>query len=296
MFLDSSHPLHPNNYFKIEPKLSYPLYMSGMIDERDRFMIAVVGTRKPSLYGIEITKEISRAAVGAGCTVISGLARGIDTEAHRSALLNGGRTIGVLGTGLDKIYPEENIGLAEDIKKNGAVISQFPPETPPLRRNFPLRNYTVALMCSILVVVEAPLKSGSLITAKMALDAGKKVFILPGRINEENMAGNMQFLKEYGKRENLFMLHSVSDLFSNITRQLSISEIIPETLKLELDDFENKVYDALKNKAEGVLFDELSLLTGFGPAELPGVILGLILKNIVEEKLGKTYSLVRGKR
>jgi len=298
---------HPDRVLKLRPAIGLPLDIAGSVLPCDAGAVAIVGSRKPSLYGIKLAEKAAEAAVKCGRTVISGLARGIDTESHRSALRAGGRTIAVLGTGINVIYPEENVGLAEEIKHSGAVISQFPPDTPPIGRNFPIRNETVAKMCGSLVLVQATAKSGSLITARLALEYGKKVFVCPGEIGDPLFEGSYGFLKKYRQSRNLKILFDFDmlsgengcldhnfELFSERQNtehtEISSENIISTDKKeLQLDGTEKIVYNIIKSNPSGIDFDTLTVLSGTGASELPAVLLSLVLEGIVSELNGKIY-------
>lgn len=298
---------HPDRILGLRPEIGLPLDVEGSVLPCDAGAVAIVGSRKPSLYGVRLAEKAAEAALKGGKTVISGLARGIDTESHRAALKYGGRTIAVLGTGINVVYPEENVGLAEEIKHSGAVISQFPPDTPPIGRNFPIRNETVAKMCGSLVLVQAAVKSGSLITARLALEYGKKVFVCPGEIGDPLFEGNYNFLKKYRNRRNLKILFDFGmltennefsswnqELFSqekeNFPAEKQSMKAVPEEKKeLQLDGNEKIVYNIIKSNPSGIDFDTLTVLSGIGAAELPAMLLMLVLTGAVSELNGKIY-------
>ena len=298
---------HPDRILGLRPEIGLPLDVEGSILPGDAGAVAIVGSRKPSLYGIKLAEKAAEAAVKSGKTVISGLARGIDTESHRAALRYGGRTIAVLGTGINVIYPEENVGLAEEIRHNGAVISQFPPDTPPIGRNFPIRNETVAKMCGALVLVQAAEKSGSLITARLALEYGRKVFVCPGEIGDPLFEGNYNFLKKYRTNRNLKILYDFGMLSENydlsarnfvfspnktetFSSEKTIEKAVPaEKNEPQLDGTEKIVYNIIKSKPSGIDFDTLTVLSGIGAAELPALLLTLVLEGLVSELNGKIY-------
>jgi len=298
---------HPDRILKLKPEIGLPLDIEGSILPCDADAVAIVGSRKPSLYGIKLAEKAAAAAVRSGKTIVSGLARGIDTESHRAALRAGGRTIAVLGTGINVIYPEENVGLAEEIKHSGALVSQFPPDTPPIGRNFPIRNETVAKMCGSLVLVQAAAKSGSLITARLALEYGKKVFVCPGEIGDPLFEGNYGFLKKYRGSRNLKILFDF-DMLTGESRyfeqdfgifsekqnsyQAEITKekpLLNEKKELQLAGTEKIVYNIIKSNPSGIDFDTLTVLSGIGAAELPAVLLSLVLEGIVSELSGKIY-------
>ena len=173
------------------------LYIKGEIIEQDKTAIAIVGTRKYSQYGKQVTLDIAGELAKLGITIVSGLAKGIDTFAHQAALENKGRTIAVLGSGMDKksFYPSCNYYLGEKISQYGAVISEYPPGTLGAQFTFPQRNRIISGLSLGVVVVEAPEKSGALITATLALEQNREVFAIPGSIYETNSQGTNQLIK-----------------------------------------------------------------------------------------------------
>ncbi len=188
------------NYPKLLKEIYSPpalLYIRGKLELNDEFSLAIVGTRKLSSYGQQITPLITSDLAGAGLTIISGLAKGIDTLAHQAALKANGRTIAVLGSGLDKksIYPSINRHLAEEISQKGAVISEFPIGAEPLAQHFPQRNRIISGLSLGILVIEAPEKSGALITAKDALEQNRDVFAIPGPILAKNSLGPNNLIK-----------------------------------------------------------------------------------------------------
>ena len=173
------------------------LYVWGKLEARDRHAIGIVGSRRTTHYGTQAAKKFSYQLAQAGFTIISGLARGIDTSAHEGAIAGKGRTIAVIGSGLGKLYPPENLGLAEKIASgNGAVVSEFPLNTAPDKQTFPMRNRIVAAWSQALLVVECPAWSGSLITANLATEYGKPVFAVPGPIDKDSSVGCNQLIRD----------------------------------------------------------------------------------------------------
>jgi len=190
--------LQDKNYPKLLKEIYTPpalLYIRGKLEPADEFSLGIVGTRKLSLYGQQATPFMASELARAGLTIISGLAKGIDSLAHRAALSAGARTIAVLGSGLDKIYPSKNQRLAEEISQNGAVISEFPLGTQPLAQHFPQRNRIISGLSLGILVVEAPERSGALITAKDALEQNRDVFAIPGPIFSQNSYGTNNLIK-----------------------------------------------------------------------------------------------------
>lgn len=178
----------------------YVLYVKGEIMKWDRILgIGVVGTRNCSDYGIAATNKICTELSEAGVTIVSGMARGIDSAAAKCAIKSGSKTIAVLGCGIDVVYPQENAGLMEEIARNGAVITEFPPGTRPLAKNFPWRNRIISGLSRGIIVIEAPKKSGALITADHALEQGKNVYAVPGSIFKETCEGSNKILSNYAK-------------------------------------------------------------------------------------------------
>ena len=173
------------------------LYVWGKLEPRDRHAISIVGSRRTTLYGTQATKKLSYQLAQAGFTIVSGLARGIDTAAHEAAVAANGRTIAVVGSGLAQLYPPENLVLAEKIASGfGAVVSEFPLNTPPDKQTFPMRNRIVAAWARAVLVTECPAWSGSLITANLASEYGKPIFAVPGPIDKPTSAGCNQLIRD----------------------------------------------------------------------------------------------------
>ena len=201
---DSAYPV----LLKEIPDPPILLYVRGELGEPDAPSLTIVGTRSPTNYGKAISRQLSRQLAENGVTIISGFARGIDRCAHEGALEASGRTIAVLGNGLSQIYPDENRDLAEEIVKSGALISEFPMMTRPLPGNFPRRNRLVSGMSSGTVVVEASMRSGSLITARHAAEQGREVFAVPGQIFSKQSKGAHQLINEGAK-----LINAIDDIW-----------------------------------------------------------------------------------
>lgn len=195
------------------------LYVKGQLSTTDKFSLGIVGTRKISAYGKQVTPLITADLARAGITIVSGLARGIDTLAHWTALEAGGRTIAVLGSGISEqaIYPPENKKLAQAIAKQGAVISEFPPQAPPLAQYFPQRNRIIAGLSLGTLVIEAPDRSGALITAKQALEQNREVFAVPGSLFSPNSFGTNNLIKMGAK-----LVNQATDILEELNLNLIV--------------------------------------------------------------------------
>ena len=188
------------------------LYINGEILEADNNAVAIVGTRTPTSYGLEQSEKIAYELAKRGLTIVSGMARGIDSVAHKGAMRAGGRTIAVLGSGHNNIYPPENKGLYNDIVERGAVITELPDYIGPRPWNFPKRNRIISGMTLGVVVVEARVKSGSLITANFALEQGREVFAIPGTVSSTRSSGTNALIKEGAK-----LVSNVEDILDELS-------------------------------------------------------------------------------
>jgi DNA processing protein len=192
---DAAYPLLLAEVY--DPPLA--LYVRGELSERDAHCVALVGTRRATPYGIRMAEKFGRELAARGITVVSGMASGIDTAAHRGALEAGGRTIAVLGCGVDVVYPEQNAELMQQIIQSGAVVSQYPMGMKPLGKNFPPRNRVISGLSLGVLIVEAPVKSGALITARHASEQGREVFAIPGEIGKNNSQGPHALIRDGAK-------------------------------------------------------------------------------------------------
>lgn len=264
------------------------LYVLGTVEETDERAIAIVGTRKPSDYGRRIAYRIASELATSGFTVISGLAEGIDTAAHKGALDSGGRTFAILGCGLDVIYPRSNKELARQIVDNGALLTEFPLGTKPQAWHFPQRNRIISGMSLAVVVVEAPINSGALITADWAAEQGRDVFVVPGPVDQPSFEGNHRLLRE-GAR----VFTSVADMLEELgVTALKKPEPTKASLRgqLKLPDLspaETKIWSVLTGdwKHADDIVRESQLTTG----EVLSALTLLELKGIVERTDGNRY-------
>ncbi|MBF0485689.1 MAG: DNA-protecting protein DprA [Candidatus Omnitrophica bacterium] len=287
-FLDKDYPPALRNIH------DYPLvlYVCGDWPENMDCSVAVVGSRKPTFYGLETAEKFSRALAELGVVVVSGLARGIDAAAHRGCLKANGQTIAVLGCGLDYIYPEENRELYELIKTQGCLMSEFPFGTKPITYNFPRRNRIVSGVSLGVLVVEANIKSGALITAGFALEQGKEVFAVPGRIDSTLSSGPLALIKQGAK-----VALSVEDLLEELPLRLRGNSVLsqqPELFPMDkeagLSAEEKRVLHIIK---EGKLLtlEEIELKTGLAPSSLMGPLLLLEIKRLIRQQPGKVYEV-----
>ncbi len=267
------------------PDAPLVLYIKGSLIPEDKYSIAVVGSRNCSNYGLQVADSIARDLGRAGITVISGLARGIDTVSHKAAIVVGGRTVGVLGCGIDVAYPAENRGLIERMAKaDGAVVSEFPPGMPPLKENFPRRNRIISALSLGVLVVEAAERSGALITARFALEQGKEVFAVPGSVISPTSGGTNLLIKDgahpAGKAEDiLFELAPVLRGFIKSDRTCNIS----------LSEDEDGLCKAMSREPKHI--DDISRGAGLEPARALGLLLSLELKGAVRQMPGKMFYL-----
>ena len=206
--------------------------MRGALVDDDALAIAIVGSRRATPYGLEVAERLASELAARGVTIVSGLARGIDTAAHRGALAAGGRTIAVLGSGIDVVYPPENRSLADDIEKAGALLSQFPASAEPLPWHFPERNRTIAGLALGVLVVEAAERSGALITARLAGDLGREVFAVPGRITSEASRGTNAVIQDGAKlvRDWTDVVQELPEVWRRSLGERSVSSAAPPSV------------------------------------------------------------------
>ncbi len=261
------------------------LYLRGEYLPDDLFAIAIVGTRKVTAYGRQVTEEIASFLALNGMTVISGLARGVDLIAHQTALKAGGRTIGILGSGVDKIYPPEHRGLAEQMIARGAIISDYAVGTPPEASNFPPRNRIISGLSLAVVVIEAAETSGALITAEFAAEQGREVFAVPGSILAPQSKGTNKLIQN-----GALPLLTPDDLMQalDLTRmgaQKSARKILPA------DEIEAKVLSVLSS--EPVHVDDILHQSGLPIEKISATLTLMELKGMVRQVGGMNYVAMR---
>jgi DNA processing protein len=268
----------------------YPpvLYVRGSLLPEDEWCLAIVGTRRASVYGKQVTEEIVTDLAQSKITIVSGLAKGIDTVAHRSALDAGGRTIAVFACGLDVIYPGENAGLARSIIEHGALISEYPLGTRPRAENFPRRNRILSGLSLGVLVSEAGDTSGALITARMALEQNREVFAIPGSILSPASRGTNHLIQEGAK-----LVRGYTDILEElnltaVVRQMEMREILPES------DTESFLLKQLS--AEPTHIDEVCRSSGLPAATVSSTLAMMELKGLVKQVGTMNYVLSREAR
>ncbi|GAB5615139.1 DNA-processing protein DprA [Faecalimonas hominis] len=259
----------------------YAIYLKGKMIRKDTLKVAIVGARKCSPYGESMAIRFAERLAEQGIEIISGLARGVDGAGQRGALNVGGCSYGVLGSGVDVCYPRENIGLYEDLQEKGGILSEQPLGTAPLSRNFPARNRIISALADIVIVIEAKEKSGSLITADMALEMGKEVYALPGPVNSELSKGcNMLIRQGEG------ILLSPQDLLDEL--RISTKEDVKKKLKskISLETEENMVYSCLDLYPKNV--NQLMMETKMEIPQLINQLVSLEMQGYIRE-ISKNY-------
>jgi DNA processing protein len=273
------------------------LYVRGRWAEcLDAPCVGIVGSRRCSAYGQNVALSLARELASRGVTIVSGLARGIDAAAHRGALEAGGRTAAVLGTGLDDVYPRDHRKLAEEIlERGGALVTQFPLGTPPVAENFPYRNRIISGLSLGVVVVEASENSGSLITARLALEQGREVFAVPGSITSRYSFGTNFLIKGAGAK----LVQAWQDIVSEFPPEIAAGILPPESgknkgrsketpLPSDLSDAQRAVLKLLTTD-EPAHVDSLSEAAGLAVAELSGVLLSLEMRDLIRQLPGRCF-------
>jgi DNA processing protein len=276
------------------------LYVKGAWTEcLDRPCVAIVGSRRCSTYGQNAALMLSRELAQRGVTIVSGLARGIDAAAHRGALEAGGRTVGVMGTGLDQIYPRDHKKLADEIlDKRGALVTQFPLGTPPVSENFPYRNRVISGLSLGVVVVEAAENSGSLITARLAMEQNREVFAVPGNITSRNSFGTNYLIKGAGAK----LVQQWQDVASELPAEIATQLLPPPTRKKkrgelvdqlqltppDLNENERAIFRQL-NTDVPLQIDSLAETTKLSITQLTSALLTLEMRELIRALPGKCF-------
>ncbi len=287
-------PEYPQNLLQIyDPPVL--LYVRGDASILNAPAIGMVGTRRPTIYGTQMAERISRDLAARGLTIVSGLARGIDAISHKGATEVGGRAIGVLGTGIDICYPKENKKLFEKVLERGAIISEFPVGWHPAPENFPVRNRIIAGMPIGVVIVEGKQYSGSLITARLAMEFGREVFGVPGNVTQDVSFAPNQLIKQGAK-----LVTSGEDVIEELPTPVRAALVQAEPVEAEqrnllltegLTDSERKLY-ALLSAEEAQPIDYLVETTGLNSSEVLATLFTLEMKGIVRQLPGKLFTKV----
>lgn len=276
------------------------LYVKGAWSEcLDAPCVAIVGSRRCSTYGQNAALMLSRELAQRGVTIVSGLARGIDAAAHRGALEAGGRTVGVMGTGLDQVYPRDHKKLAEEIlEKKGALVTQFPLGTPPVSENFPYRNRVISGLSLGVVVVEAAENSGSLITARLAMEQNREVFAVPGNITSRNSFGTNYLIKGAGAK----LVQQWQDVASELPAEIAAQMLPPPSRKkrkgalvdqlqltpADLNDNERTIFKLLTTDTP-LQIDTLAETTKLSITQLTTALLTLEMRELIRALPGKCF-------
>ena len=260
------------------------LYVHGDLLPTDRFAIAIVGSRSASTYGRTMARELARGLAEKGVTIVSGLARGVDAEAHRATIAVGGRTLAVLGSGIDVIYPSEHRSLAQEVTTHGALVSEFSLGSKPDAMHFPYRNRVISGLTLGTVVVEANEKSGSLITARCALEQNREVFAVPGNVTSDRSRGPHRLIKEGAK-----LVEGVEDILNEIAPTLVSTPTVPTIPSLDLEPHEKQLVALFSD--DPIHVDVLIGKSGLGAARVLEILLGLELKGGVTQLPGTHFAL-----
>ncbi|HYG12483.1 MAG TPA: DNA-processing protein DprA [Pyrinomonadaceae bacterium] len=279
------------------------LYVRGAWEAcLDAPCVAIVGSRRCSTYGQNVALMLARDLAARGVTIVSGLARGIDAAAHRGALEAGGRTVGVLGTGIDEVYPRDHKKLAEEIlARGGALVSQFPLGTPPIPENFPYRNRIISGLSLGVLLVEAAENSGSLITARLAMEQNREVFAVPGNVTSRNSFGTNYLIKGAGAK----LVQQWQDVAAELPPEIAARLLPPEppkkkkagdavmaaqqaALPADLSDGERTVFGLL-SADEPIHIDALAGASNLAVPALTGVLLGLEMRELIRQLPGKCF-------
>jgi DNA processing protein len=264
------------------------IFHIGRLPEVAELTIAVVGTRKATSEGVRLAKEIGRDLARAGATVVSGLALGIDSAAHAGTLLAGGRAVAVLGNGLNQVYPAQNQNLAEKILgAGGALVSEYPEGAPSLPHQFLERNRIISGLSHAVVVIEAPIRSGSLSTARHALEQGREVFVVPGPAGHPNYGGSHMLLRE-GARLVTNAEEILEDLKSSISNfEFLISKPEPPETKIINDEAQLLIFKTIQATGKPLHIDNIVEITKLEPNIINQKLTSLMLEGLIEERNGK---------
>jgi len=285
-FSDASYPARLRTIADPPPLL----YVKGELGSVDDKAVAIVGSRSASDYGRRVARDLARGLAGAGFTVVSGMARGIDGTAHEAALNSGGRTIAVLGSGVERAYPPEHDKLYQRVSTNGAVVSELPVGTRPMAFNFPARNRLISGLSLGVVVVEATEKSGSLITASLAVEQGREVFAVPGEVGSSRSRGAHRLIRQGAK-----LVENIDDILEEIAPQLltrrGTANGAPLALPQSASAEARKIFALLE--AGSLQVDEIIERSALAAPRVLEILLELELQGYVRQLAGKRYAAER---
>ena len=273
---------YPRSLLEIPDPPPY-LYVKGSLTGLEP-AVAVVGSRRASSYGLLATRRLAGDLASHGITVVSGMARGVDTAAHRGALSGGGRSVGVLGCGVDVVYPPENHELFAAMEEKGGLVSEFPLGTLPLAENFPRRNRIISGICRGVLVVEAAERSGSLITAQYALDQGREVFAIPGNITCSSSRGTNRLIKQGAK-----LVETVEDILEELPQRGENRTSQAAVPAFELTHQEAAIYTILAAAPHHI--DDIIVKSALTVGDVSAILLRLELKGAVQQLPGKLFAL-----
>ncbi len=282
--MDDSYPANLKEIY--DPPIV--LYVRGELESQDKYSMALVGSRRATVYGREMAAKLAFQLAGNSFTVVSGLAHGIDTAAHRGALKARGRTIAVTGSGFNHPYPPESVEMFDQIAENGAVISEFPMDIHPDKINFPIRNRIISGLSLGVVVIEAPQHSGALITADHALSQNRLVFAVPGRTDSPTFKGNHKLIKQGAK-----LVESAEDILEEFDYLFPKKEIAARCFDAEdikhpeLGELEQKVFATLDNQEKYI--DDIIVESDLAPTEVSSILLQLEMRRLVRQLPGKLF-------
>jgi DNA processing protein len=271
------------------------LYVRGDAQILNSPSLSIVGTRRPTVYGSQMAEKMGRDLAARGLTIVSGLARGIDAIAHQEAIAVGGRAIGVLGTGIDVCYPKENKKLYEKVLERGAIVSEFPTGSHPAPENFPVRNRIIAGIPLGVVIVEGKQYSGSLITARLAMEFGREVFGVPGNVTQEVSFAPNLLIKQGAK-----LVTNAEDVIEELPTPVRAALVKAEAVEAEqrnlllvdgLSDVQRKLYELLSAE-ESRHIDDLVDTSGLNSSEVLATLFDLEMKGIVRQLPGKQFNKV----
>lgn len=282
-FISIGHPAYPERLKKI-PDPPFGLFLKGKLPREETYSAAIIGARRCSGYGRQMAEEIGKKLAARGIQIISGMALGVDGFGQQGALEAGGSSFGILGSGVDICYPKRNRDLYDRLTRQGGILSEYPPGTQPLPIHFPMRNRIISGLSDVVIVVEAKVKSGSLITADCALEQGREVYVVPGRMNDELSKGSNLLIAQGAG-----IITGVDDLLKELGQERE-KESKNKKSKITLETKENLVYSCLDFNSKSL--NQILNATNLQVKELTGVLISLQLKGLVKESAKNFYEKI----